>query len=159
MTIARWTQGRAVIDQLLAQHRLQQVPPSRVYADRLIESARRHLVSAGSAANADPDGCAALLYDAARKALAAVLANQGLRATSDGGHLAIYDAVTAQLDPPLGKVLRPFDRLRRQRNQAEYPPVDRPAPELDPADLSEDITIAARIVDMCSQVLDQMPVY
>jgi hypothetical protein len=148
-----------VIDQLLDQRRLQRVPPNRDYANRLIEAARRHLVSAGSMAADDPDGCAALLYDAARKALAAVLANQGLRATSDGGHLAIYDAVTAQLDPPLGKILRPFDRLRRQRNQAEYPPIDNPAPELDPTDFSEDIAVAREIVDMCAQVLDQMPVY
>ena len=159
MTIPRWAQGRAAIDQLLAQHRLQQVPPSRTYADRLLESARRHLVSAAATADDDPDGCAALLYDAARKSLAAVLANQGLRATSNGGHLAIYDAVTAQLDPPLGKILRPFDRLRRQRNQAEYPPIDRPAPELAPADLSQDIAVARKIVDTCAQVLDQMPVY
>jgi hypothetical protein len=159
VTIPRWTQGRAVIDQLLAQHRLQQVPPNRNYADRLIETARRHLVSAGSTADDDPDGCVALLYDAARKALAAVLANQGLRPTSDGGHLAIYDAVTAQLDPPLGKILRPFDRLRRQRNQAEYPPSDKPVPELDPTDLMQDIAVAGRIVDTCAQVLGQMPVY
>lgn len=159
MTISRWAQGRAVIDQLLAQRRLQQVPPNRNYADRLIVTARRHLVSAGSMADDDPEGCAALLYDAARKALVAVLANQGLRATSDGGHLAIFEAVTAQLDPPLGKVLRPFDRLRRQRNQAEYPPSDKPVPALDPIDLTQDIAIAGEIVDTCAQVLDQMPVY
>lgn len=159
MTIPRWTQGRTVIDQLVAQNRVQQVPPSRTYADRLIESARRHLVSAASTAEDDPDGCAALLYDAARKSLAAVLANEGLRATSQGGHLAIYDAVTAQLDPPLGGILRPFDRLRRQRNQAEYPPIDKPLPELDPTDLSQDIAVAEKIVDVCAQVLDQMPVY
>jgi hypothetical protein len=32
-------------------------------------------------------------------ALAAVLENQGLRATSRGGHIALRDAVSAQLDP------------------------------------------------------------
>ncbi|MFJ5292462.1 hypothetical protein [Streptomyces sp. NPDC088348] len=53
-----------------------------------------------------------LIYDAARKALAAALENQGLRATSRGGHIAIRDAALAQFEPPLGKILRPFDRMR-----------------------------------------------
>ncbi|HST46774.1 hypothetical protein [Jatrophihabitans sp.] len=159
MTISRWAQGRETIDQLLAQRRLQRVPPNRDHADWLINTARRHLVSAATTVDDDPEGCAALLYDGARKALAAVLANQGLRATSDGGHLAVYESVTAQLDPPLGKILRPFDRLRRQRNQVEYPSLGKPAPELDPLDLSQDIAIAREIVDTCARVLDQMPVY
>src|SRR5439155_23310546 len=74
----------------------------------------------------DPVGAYQLLYDAARKALSAVLENQGLRATSRGGHIAVFDAVMAQLHPPLGQVLRPFDRMRRRRNEAEYPRADRP---------------------------------
>ena len=59
--------------------------------------------------------------DAARIALTDVLENQALRPTSHGDHIAPYSAVVAQLDPPIGAVLRPFDRMRRTRNRAEYP--------------------------------------
>ncbi len=72
-------------------------------------------------AEADPDGGYTLLYDAARKSLAAVLQVQGLRATSRGGHYAIQEAITAQFTkPPPRDAFRPFGRLRRTRNQIEY---------------------------------------
>jgi hypothetical protein len=41
--------------------------------------------------------------------------------------VAVYDAVRAQLDPPLGSTLRPFTRMRQRRNQAEYPSSTAPA--------------------------------
>lgn len=115
-----WEQGRAVIEQLLREGSLQRVTASREHAERLVAQARRHLLSAQTIADSDPDGAYAALYDAARKALTAVLANQGLRPTTQGGHRAVYDAVRAQLDPPLGGRLRPFDRMRRQRHDVEY---------------------------------------
>ena len=55
------------------------------------------------------------LYAAARKALTAMLRQQGLRPTRSGGHEAVIVAAEAQLVPPLGEVLRPFRRLRRAR--------------------------------------------
>jgi hypothetical protein len=80
----RWVQGRTVIEQMLATGDLQRVPASREHADRLLEQARRHVYSTQNystqnAAAADPEGAYALLYDAARKTLTAILANQGLR--------------------------------------------------------------------------------
>jgi hypothetical protein len=95
-----------------------------------------------------------LIYDAARKAFNAVLENQGLRATSSGGHIAVREAVLAQLDPPQGKILRPFDRLRRRRNEAEYPSADTPA--LSVADVENDIPKVDEIVSAAKMVLDQM---
>lgn len=93
-------------------------------------------------------------YDASRKALAAVLENQGLRATSRGGHVAVYRSVQAQLDPPLGAVLRTFDRMRRRRNGLEYP--DFEAPALTAADVLEDLERAESNIDLASRTLDQM---
>jgi hypothetical protein len=119
--------GRAEIERLLETGHLQQVPASREHADRLLAQARRHLASAANTAEDDPEGAYALLYDAARKALWAILENQGLRPTSSGGHLAAHHAVRAQLDPPMGQQLRPYDRMRRHRRDAEYPPADSPA--------------------------------
>ncbi|MHB1430856.1 MAG: hypothetical protein ACYCVZ_01890 [Streptosporangiaceae bacterium] len=78
----------------------------------------------------------------------------GLRPTTRGGHLAAYHAVRAQLDPPLGKTLRPFDRMRRQRHDAEYPPVS--APPLTADDVREDIPKATEILSLSERVLDQM---
>ncbi|MDK3256452.1 hypothetical protein [Blastococcus capsensis] len=59
-----------------------------------------------------------------------------------------------QLDPPLGRTLRPFDRLRRTRNDAEYPATD--AEELTAEPVVEDLPKAAVIVDLAAQVLDEM---
>jgi len=150
----RWDQGRPVIDRMLASSQLQRVPASREQADRLISQAQTHLTSAAEICDQDPPGGYALLYDAARKALAAVLENQGLRPTTRGGHLAVYEAARAQLDPPMGKILQPFDRMRRQRHDAEYPPTDSPA--LTPTDVREDIPKAGAIMDLAQRVLDRM---
>lgn len=102
----RWDQGRAEIERMIAHGELQYVPASRTQADRLVAQARSHLASGTEVCTSDPEGGYALVYDSARKSLAAILENQGLRATSRGGHLALYEAVRAQLDPPVGKVLR-----------------------------------------------------
>lgn len=117
----RWEQGRASIDTLITRGELERVHPSREHADRLIKQARRHLGSALQMCESDPEGAYGILYDACRKALWAILANQGLRPTTKGGHLAVYHAVMAQLDPPMGAQLRPFDRMRRQRRQRSTP--------------------------------------
>lgn len=150
----RWNQGRDVIDRMLAASQLQRVPASREHADRLIRQARRHLVSAEEICEDDPAGGYTLVYDAARKALTAVLENQGLRPTTRGGHLAVFEATRVQLDPPMGQVLRPFDRMRRQRHDVEYPPTD--APQIGAEDVREDAVKAAAIVDLSEGVLDQM---
>lgn len=150
----RWNQGREQIDRQLADGYLQKVPASRDHADRLLTQAHRHLTSAEQTAAADPEGAYALLYDAARKALWAILENQGLRPTHSGGHLAAYHAVRAQLDPPMGKELRPFDRMRRHRRDAEYPPTD--APELTTSDVEGDVPRVEAIIAIAERVLDQM---
>jgi len=54
----------------------------------------------------------------------------------------------------MGKTLRPFDRMRRHRYDAEYPPGNTPA--LTPDDVREDIPKAAAIIDLGQRVLDQM---
>lgn len=150
----RWVQGRSVVEQMLAAGELQRVSASREHADRLLGQARRHVSSTQNAAVADPEGAYALLYDAARKALTAILENQGLRPTSRGGHLAVYHAVRAQLDPPMGRTLLPFDRMRRRRHDVEYPPAG--APELTPDDVTEDVPKVIALLELAQRVLDEM---
>lgn len=91
----KWQQGRAEIDRMLADGELERVQASREHADRLLNQARRHLDSAEATCESDPEGAYGTLYDAGRKALWAILANQGLRPTTKGGHLAVYHAVRA----------------------------------------------------------------
>lgn len=150
----RWEQGREALDGMITRGELERIPASRDHADVLLRQARQHLDSARAIAAADPVGAYQLLYDAARKALAAVLENEGLRVTSRGGHIAVREAVSAQLDPPLGAVLRPFDRLRRRRNQAEYPSSEHP--DIEPEDVDRDLPKVEQIVEVAAKVLDQM---
>jgi hypothetical protein len=67
----------------------------------------------------DPEAAYTLAYDVARKSATALLAHQGLRPTTTGGHLAVVDVMRAQFPGVPG--LMSLDRLRRRRNQAEYP--------------------------------------
>lgn len=83
-----------------------------------------------------------MAYDAARKSATALLAHQGLRPTSAGGHIAVVEAVRAQFPGVPG--LTSLDRVRRRRNQAEYP-----QPETyDPISASE-VEDAIRVADDC----------
>lgn len=119
--MASWPTGVEAIKAQLASGNLQKVSPSLDAADNFLVQAAGHLVSARVVAATDPTGAYALLYDAARKSLAAVLQAQGLRATSKGGHYAIQEASSAQFTkPPPRDAFRPFGRLRRTRNQIEY---------------------------------------
>lgn len=150
----RWNQGRAEIDRLIADGELQRVPPNREHADQLFVQARKDLASAEVLLDANPKRAYESLYDAARMALTAVLENEGLRPTSRGGHVAPYAAVSAQLDPPMGQVLRPFDRMRRTRNRSEYPSFT--SPEVTSDNVRADLPVAASIVKVCESVVDEM---
>ena len=153
----RWNQGRAEIDKLIADGELQRVPLNREHADQLLVQARKDLASAELLLDANPKRAYESLYDAARMALTAVLENEGLRPTSRGGHIAPYAAVTAQLDPPIGAILRPFDRMRRTRNRSEYPSFT--TPDVTHDNVRADIPVASSIVDVCGSVLDEMSPY
>jgi hypothetical protein len=138
---------------MLADGELEQVAPSPQNAARLLAEADRHLRSAALLAPDDPAGAYDMLYAAARKAMAAALAVQGLRSTSKGGHMAVQEAVTHQLGAT-GSVVRPFGRLRRTRNDADYPRLD--SPELTPDDIDEDLPKARQIVDAMGALLPHL---
>ncbi len=150
----KWQQGRAALEGMLTRKELERVPASREQADNLLAQASNHLAAAQAILAIDAIGSYQLLYDAARKALVAVLENQGLRPTSRGGHIAVLEAVSAQLDPPLGAALRPFDRMRRRRNQAEYADLD--SPEIGAEDVANDAPKVKAIIELATRVLDEM---
>jgi hypothetical protein len=155
--IARWEQGRAVIEGLLSRGRLTRVTPNRELAETLLTQARAHLVSGASVVEADPAGAFTLVYDAARKALTAILVNEGLRAGGDGAHAVLLEAVLSQLDPPLGSTFRPFSWMRPLRNHTQYPAPERPTAQ--PEDVEEAIPAARSMIETAAKVLDTMPPY
>lgn len=153
----RWGQGRDVIDELLSKRHLERVPVNTEHAMRLLEQARRHVASADLLRGNDLQLAFTAAYDAARKALTAVLAIQGLRPTSAGGHLSVYYSSLAQFEPPMGKVIKPFDWMRRTRNDAEYPHAD--SVELNIDDVMEAIAAAETIVALSSTLIETLPPY
>lgn len=108
--MARWNKGSEVIERLLDDRHLEEVPADAETVDRLIATARRHIESATTSAGSDPEGALALAYDAARKTATALLGHQGLRPTSAGGHIAVVEATNAQFPGVEG--LKSIDRLR-----------------------------------------------
>ena len=104
------------MDALLARGQLTRVAPNSELAERMLDQARAHLASAATIVETDPTGAFVLAYDGARKTLAAILVNQGLRAGGDGAHAVLLDVVLAQLDPPLGRTFRPFSWMSPLRS-------------------------------------------
>jgi hypothetical protein len=134
-----WAQGAEAIRRLLQDRHLQRVVPDTDTAQALLAAATRHIHSATVAADDDPEGAYALAYDAARKCATALLAHQGLRPTTTGGHIAVVDAMRAQFPRVPG--LTSLDRLRRRRNQAEYPQPRQYDP-IHPGEAHDAITVA-----------------
>ncbi len=143
-----WKRGRETIERLLDDAEMDRVVPSDELADRLMGDASTHLESASAIRDVDPTGAYQLAYDAARKACRALLAVQGLRATTRGGHLAVQDAVREQFGP----VFAPFARMRRRRRDSEYPDLD--TPTITEADADEGIEKAAEIVEAAARLLE-----
>lgn len=148
-----WQQGRSVVDDLIRTGLLERVPPNRSAAHALVEVAGAHLASALALAESDTVLAYDALHGANRKALTAILIGQGLRPTRAGGHIAVYDAVLAQLDPPLGRDLSIYHRVRRLRNAGDY------GDELGAVadDVRADHPACAKIINIARRVIDQLP--
>ena len=155
--MTQWNQGRSTVDSLIGSGALERVPASQQAAEAELVRARTHVGSARQLSATDPEGAYTLAYDAARRALAAVLQNQGLRATSRGGHTVIYEAVRAQLDPPLGSLLRPFNRMRARRNEIEYRSSE--APTVTPKEVAADLTKVEALIELAEKAIPNMPRY
>ncbi len=117
--MTRWAKGADRVTALIEARDLQRVIADGDTVAALLSSAHRHVEGACLTVNQDPEAAYTLAYDAARKSATALLNHQGLRPTSAGGHIAVVDAIRARFPGVPG--LTSLDRLRRRRNQAEYP--------------------------------------
>lgn len=116
-----WPTGRTEVLAMVERGELEHVVANLDDVEFLLATAGRHLESALALADPDPEAAYAVLYDAARKSLVAVLLAQGLRPTSRGGHVAVQMAIGHQFtSPPPSAAFRPYGRLRRRRNESEY---------------------------------------
>lgn len=147
--------GEEKVSRLIADGEIEQVRPDQDLADLLMDDAERHLATSALVSEADPAGAYQLAYDAARKACSALLAVQGLRATSRGGHIAIRDVVLAQFGRGPGTVLRQFDAMRRRRKDAEYP--QDPGDVIDADEVEATLPRSRAIVEFARAVLPNVP--
>jgi len=118
----------SVVEILLATGRLTRISRDRRLINQLLEQTQLHIKSAELLVGRD-DSIAAfqIAYDAVRKSCVALLAYHGLRATSRGGHHALFECV-AELTEELHEYVAEFDILRQQRNSYEYPTMAGEAP-------------------------------
>jgi len=99
--VARWKKGEQTVQYLISRGRLEtvEVEDLTASADALIARAvlRVEATAAAALQAGDVDGAYGGAYDAYRMAAESLLVRQGLRATgSDGSHMAVEDAVSAQ---------------------------------------------------------------
>jgi hypothetical protein len=87
--VARWQRGEAEVEQLVGRGELELVTGSQADGTALLAQARRTATSAAGLVESDTHRAYVLAYDAARFACNALLAQQGLRATTNGGHYAV----------------------------------------------------------------------
>ena len=110
------------IDEMIEQRMLEAVPVDEATATDWLADAGRHLEAASTILDVDLTGALALSYDAGRKACAALLIASGFRARAvPGSHRAVIEAAAVLLDSEGDKrAIKRLDRMRRDRNQAEY---------------------------------------
>ncbi len=128
-----WQKGRDTVLALVDHGEPESITPSRDQAEAMLADARRHLQSAQS--------------DRSDRSTA----------TSRGGHIVLYDAARAQFDPPLGKLVRPFNRMRARRNQIEYASSENP--DVTEVEVLADIDKAEGLISLADKVLPRLDAF
>jgi|SRR5680860_209111 len=149
----RWKLGDAEVEALIASGDLQKLTGDAANGERLLEKAAVTLDTARSAIERDPDSAFVLAYDAARQAVTALLAHQGLRPTTKGGHYAVERSARAQFGPGF----RQFGALRRRRNELEYP--ERPGDGATIDEANEAVENAQAIVTAAEGLIEQLGLF
>jgi hypothetical protein len=116
----------------------------------LLAQAHKTAATAASLVQADTQSGYVRAYDAAQFACITLLAQQRLRATTEGGHYAVERAVRAQF----GGGFRPFADLRRRRNELEYPRL--PADTATADEARQAVEAAERLIAAADTLLGQL---
>lgn len=142
--------GEEEIERLIARSELETVTGAAADGVPLLDQARRTAATAAGLVSVDAYSAYVLAYDSARFACIALLAEQGLRATTSGGHYAVEQSVRAQF----GDGFRPFGTLRRRRNELEYPHL--PADTASSDEAEQAAGTAQRLIAAASMLLPQL---
>lgn len=154
-TLRPWPIGEATIRQLIQNNRLERVPGNPEYTNDLIDRCQRKLISARAIVEDDPESAYLVTYDAARFLLTALLAAQGLRPKGgpEGGHVTVQEAAAAQFPGEFAF----FGRMRRTRNELEYPPLTKAAATVDTAEATERIAKVNESIAPVRALVHQLP--
>jgi len=148
-----WQSRRQEIIAALRAGELQHVTGGQAAGDGWIAQARRKYETARLISDADPETAYVTAYDAARFAAVGVLAQQGLRATQEGGHLAVEQAVRAQFGPSFVT----FSTLRRRRAELEYPSY--PGEKVEQEELLDALRAVDGIIDGAAHLLPHLTIF
>lgn len=151
-----WEQGQATIDDFLRKGVLVIGDVSATHGERALDQARHHIQSALAVCEDDPTGGYVLSYEAASKALSALLVAQGLRPRAQDS-LLVYDAVCAQFEPPFGLVLQAFLRLRARWIELECSAPT--ALAITARDVHQDLLKAKAIVYLAERLMPMVEPY
>ncbi len=148
--MARWRQGEAEMEELIRRRELEHVTGAAADGALLLSQAHKTAATAAGLVRPDAHSAYVLAYDAARFACIALLAQQGMRATTEGGHYAVERAVRAQF----GEGFRAFADLRRRRNELEYPRL--PADTATADEAQQAVEAAERLIAAADTLLGQL---
>ncbi len=148
--MARWLRGEAEVLELIHQRKLEYVAGAAADGAPFLTQARSTAATAKGLVQSDAYSAYVLAYDSARFACVALLAQQGMRATANGGHYAVERAVRAQF----GSGFRPFADLRRRRNELEYPRF--PADTATTEEARHAVEVAERLISASEALLSQL---
>lgn len=151
--MSKWPRGESTIEELLKKRHIERVSGSAAIGDPWFKQAERRLKTASQIANDDPESAFVLVYDAARFVGTALLAQQGLRPTQAGGHLAVCDAVNAQFGGPFSQLTV----LRRRRNELEYPAF--PGEQAEPEEVLAAIDTTRSLLDAADKLVEHLGLY
>jgi HEPN domain-containing protein len=151
--VIRWQRGEADIERLLGAGSLQRVHGAEARGGPWLERAARTVAAADAVIDTDPASACTLAYDAARFACTALLAQQGLRPTTAGGHLVVEEAVRAQF----GDAFKPFRDLRIRRNELEYPTF--PDEEVAVEEARESVDAARGLIDAAQRLATHLRIF
>jgi len=151
--VTRWRAGEADVERLVSVRDLQRVTGSAADGAPGLSRARDTLTSAERLVESDPTNAFVLAYDAARQACTALLAQQGLRPTVTGGHLAVERAVRAQF----GTTFADYGRMRRRRHEVEYPA--HADERVDRDEALDALTRAGELIDAATKVMPHLGLF
>jgi hypothetical protein len=151
--MSRWRLGEAEVEALISSGELQPLVGEAANGEPWLARAAHTLQTATSISTSDPLSAYVLAYDAARQAAVGLLAHEGLRPTTKGGHYAVERAMTAQFHDAFAV----FGALRRRRNRVEYPtgPVD----EVTVDEIHEALAAITIILDQAQTLLPNLGLF